>query len=96
MEKLRLEPSSNILEGCPASSKKTPLPQNPLSGLAKGLFLFTGVILPVLCFFIRCPCQPNWQSGCPQGYAQLFLSHAGSLPFYPLLLYNMTSMADGL
>jgi hypothetical protein len=68
------------------------VPRMELSGLSRGLALFAGVILPAICFFFGCPNRPLWQSQKISDYAQLFLSHAGSAPFYPLLLYNMASM----
>jgi hypothetical protein len=63
-----------------------------LSGLSRALALFAGVILPVICFSLSYPEQPIWQSQRITDYAQLFLTHAGSAPFYPLLFYNMASM----
>ncbi len=63
-----------------------------LSGLARWWFLFTGVILPVICFVLGYPEKPDWQSGEAVAYAELFLSHKGSLPFYPLLFYCIASM----
>ena len=61
------------------------VPRFRLSGLARGLFLYTGVVLPVLCFLFGYPNKPDWQSGAASAYAQLYLSPRGSLPFYPLL-----------
>jgi hypothetical protein len=61
--------------------------------LARSLFLFTGVILPAICFSLGFPEQPDWQSGEASAFAELYLSHKGSMPFYPLLLYNMASMS---
>jgi hypothetical protein len=63
-----------------------------LSGVARGVFLFTGVILPAICFLLGYPDKPTWQSGQTMAYAELYLSHQGSMAFYPLLLYNMASM----
>ena len=54
--------------------------------------MFTGVVLPIICFAISLPDQPEWQSGNLQDYAQLLLSHKPSVPLYPFLLYNMTCM----
>jgi hypothetical protein len=63
------------------------------SVLARALFLYTGVILPAICFSMGFPDQPDWQSGKAMAFAQLYLSHKGSMPFYPCLLYNMASMS---
>ena len=62
------------------------------SMFARTLFLISGVILPLVCFVLGYPDQPDWQSGSASAFATLYLSHTGSMPFYPLLLYNMTSM----
>lgn len=64
-----------------------------LSVPAKVLFIFAGVAVPAICFLISYPERPEWQSGATGAYAKLYLSHEGSLPFYPLLLYNMVSMS---
>ncbi|MBN2578376.1 MAG: hypothetical protein JXB10_05240 [Pirellulales bacterium] len=82
-----------VQEELHSSSADTSTLRAQPSGLFRGLSLFAGVILPAFCFLISYPERPEWQSGRFTDYAQLFLSHAGSLPFYPLLLYNMTSMA---
>jgi hypothetical protein len=81
------------------SSEEPSLPPMPpytpsfwLSGLARGVFFYTGVLLPVTCFLIGFPEQPDEQVGTVSEYAQLLLSHRGSLPFYPLLFYNIVSM----
>lgn len=58
----------------------------------RGVFLLTGVVLPFFCFLIGYPEGPDWQSGSIAAYAQLLLSHKPSIPLYPFLLYNMTSM----
>jgi hypothetical protein len=63
-----------------------------LSKTARALFLFTGTILPIICFLIGFPDQPVWQSGAISNFPRLFLSHKGTFPFYPFLLYNMTCM----
>ncbi len=54
--------------------------------------LLAGVVLPLICFAMSFPERPDWQSGAPSAYAQLLLSHKESMPLYPFLLYNMTSM----
>ncbi len=59
---------------------------------ARAAFMFTGVVLPIICFAISLPEQPEWQSGNLQDYAQLLLAHKPSIPLYPFLLYNMTCM----
>jgi hypothetical protein len=64
-----------------------------LSVLTKVLFIFAGVVLPAICFLLAYPERPEWQSGATGAYAKLYLSREGSLPFYPLLLYNMVSMS---
>ncbi|NQT13816.1 MAG: hypothetical protein HQ582_13770 [Planctomycetes bacterium] len=58
----------------------------------RAVFLFTGVVLPFVCFLLGFPERPDWQSGSISAYAQLLLSHKPSIPLYPFLLYNMTSM----
>lgn len=55
--------------------------------------LFAGVVLPVVCFALGFPVQPEWQSGNLDAYLQLLLARKASLPLYPFLLYNMTCMA---
>jgi hypothetical protein len=62
------------------------------SGPARAALIFTGVVLPTICFAISYPKRPEWQSGNLDAYAQLLLSHKGSMPLYPLLLYSMTCM----
>lgn len=64
----------------------------PWSWLVKAALLFTGVVLPFFCFLIGFPAGPDWQSGSFSDYAQLLLSHKPSIPLYPFLIYNMTSM----
>ena len=64
----------------------------PSMKLVGGGQLFGGVILPIICFAISYPERPDWQSGNPDAYAQLLLSHTASIPLYPFLLYSMTSM----
>ena len=64
----------------------------PWSWPLRAVFLFTGVVLPFLCFSIGYPEGPEWQSGAISDYAQLLLTHKPSIPLYPFLLYNMTSM----
>lgn len=68
------------------------VPELKLSRTARALFIFTGVILPVICFGIGYPDQPAWQSGNIADFARLLLSHKSTLPFYPFLLYNLISM----
>lgn len=63
------------------------------SVFARTLFLLTGVIVPLVCFVLGYPEKPDWQSGSASAFAELYLSHKGSMPFYPLLMYNMASMA---
>ena len=81
------------------TEETTPLPEKPkppelrFSYLIRALFLYTGVILPIICFAIGYPDRPVWQSGSLQAYCQLFLSREATLPLYPVLLYNMTCMA---
>lgn len=62
------------------------------------LFLFGGVIVPIVCF----ACSANggnwlvdsmWQSGEFDVYASLMLKADAAWPFYPLLLYSMGSIA---
>jgi hypothetical protein len=62
------------------------------SVFARTLFLISGVIVPLVCFALGYLDQPDWQSGSASAFATLYLSHTGSMPFYPLLIYNMTSM----
>jgi hypothetical protein len=71
----------------------TTRPELRFSMTSRALFLFTGTILPIICFAIGYPDQPTWQSGEWSAFPRLVLSHKGSLPFYPFLIYNMTSMA---
>ncbi len=52
--------------------------------------MFTGVVLPFICFAISFPSGPEWQSGNLYDYAQLLLAHKPASPLYPFLLYNMT------
>ncbi len=56
------------------------------------ILMYAGVILPVICFAMGCPEQPDWQSGNLGDFAKLLLSHKPSMPIYPFLLYNMTCM----
>jgi hypothetical protein len=51
-----------------------------------------GVVLPFICLVLGFPLLPDWQSGTPDAYAQLLLSHLASMPLYPFLLYSMVSM----
>jgi hypothetical protein len=62
------------------------------SGPARAAFLFTGVVLPIICFAIGSPDPPDWQSGNLRDYAQLLLAHKPASPLYPFLLYNMTCL----
>lgn len=62
------------------------------SGPASAALMFTGVVLPIICFLISFPERPEWQSGNLQDYAQLLLAHKPASPLYPFLLYNMTCM----
>jgi hypothetical protein len=50
------------------------------------------MLVPVICFIFGYPEHPDWQSGEIAAYAQMFLSHTGSMAFYPLLFYNVVSM----
>lgn len=67
-------------------------PGSKWSWPARAAFMFTGVVLPIICFAISLPDPPEWQSGNLQDYAQLLLAHKPSVPLYPFLLYNMTCM----
>jgi hypothetical protein len=53
---------------------------------------FAGVVLPFICFLVGFPRRPEWQSGNLSDYAALLLSHKGSAPMYPFLLYCMTCL----
>jgi hypothetical protein len=46
----------------------------------------------LICFLIGYPLGPDWQSGALSAYAELLLMRRASIPWYPLLLYNMTCM----
>jgi hypothetical protein len=54
-----------------ATDEPTPWQWSPL---ARGVFLITGVILPVVCFVCSAGVQPEWQSGSLGAYAMLLLS----------------------
>lgn len=60
--------------------------------MAQWIFFYTGMLVPVICFIFGYPEQPDWQAGTFAAYAQLYLSHKGSMAFYPLLFYNVVSM----
>ncbi len=84
---------------CPASSCLEPAAESTSFGEPlrwsipiRSALVFAGIVLPVVCFAITFPDQPDWQSGELQAYAQLLLSRMPTLAFYPLLLYSMTSM----
>jgi hypothetical protein len=62
------------------------------SWLTRVAFLYAGVILPLICFLIGYPLGPEWQSGAFGAYAELLLMRRASIPWYPLLLYNVTCM----
>jgi hypothetical protein len=61
-------------------------------GLVPWPLLFSGVVLPVICFLISFPVRPDWQSGQLGAYAQLLLAHKSSTPLYPLLIFSMASL----
>ncbi len=77
------QPSASDLSGKPVWRWSWP---------SRVALLFTGVILPVICFAIDVPFRPDWQSGNLGDYAKLLLLHKPACPFYPLLLYCMACM----
>lgn len=58
----------------------------------KALLYLTGIIIPCICFLVALVAAPDWQSGRPGAYALLFLSAAGSCPFWPVLIFSMVAM----
>jgi hypothetical protein len=62
-----------------------------LSGLAQLLFFYTGMVMPVISFLFGYP-SLGGKTGEAATYAQLFLSHKGSLPFFPFVFYSIVSM----
>lgn len=83
------ETAPQVGSGGSAGSGGTDPPLKPVGGVQ----LFAGVILPFICLTISFPDRPVWQSGKVRDYAQLILSHAGSMPLYPFLLFSTISMA---
>jgi len=81
--------------------KVHPLPASDASGEqadwrwswpARLAFLFTGVLLPVVCLVLIRSSGPRWQSGQLADYVELLVSWKPSIAFYPFVLYNMTCM----
>ncbi len=78
----------------PSSPQASPLAQPVFtwSVPTRVAFVFTGVVLPIICFAIGYPEGPEWQSGEWKAYAELLLSHRPTSAIYPLLAYSMTCM----
>jgi hypothetical protein len=66
------------------------------SWVPKGLYLFSGVLLPCVClvlsFVIGDSFLPSWQTDDLTRLAGMFFSGPVALPFFPLLVYSMTAM----
>ncbi len=73
------------------------LPEWKWMPMSKAGYIFTGVILPIICFLLVGSGFPSplagWQTGELSDYCQLLLfSLESCLPFYPFLLYAMACM----
>jgi hypothetical protein len=85
------EPSTPAGEEAGANTPLAP-PERKRPVLVPLALTFAGAVLPLICFAISFPERPRWQSGRYEEYAKLLLSHAGSAPQYPFLLYSMVCL----
>jgi hypothetical protein len=71
----------------------TTYPELQLSLTARALFLFTSVILPLIIFVDLWDKSENfWRLNTISDYSPLFLAGKASYPFYPFVIYSMSSM----
>jgi len=68
------------------------LPEKKLSWPLRTVAIFTGIVLPIVCFSLSFVLMPWWQSGDLSAYVGILMSPWAAWPFYPLLLYSMVCM----
>jgi len=70
-------------------------PPRPLSWLVRIVFLYAGVVLPIVCHAMTAvepPDAPSWQSGSLEDKLAFTLSGPAGILFYPLMLYAAVSL----